>query len=133
MQWGEVTIEQLVQHARLAAVNAYAPYSHHPVGAALVAGSGQIYTGCNVENAAYGLTTCAERTAIVKAVSAGERQIQALAVIGPRPEILTPCGLCRQLIAEFSTDAVIIMANSTGDYQVTNISELLPSAFRLEK
>ena len=130
---------------------AYAPYSHYLVGAALIVPSGNIYTGCNIENASYGLTICAERTAIFKAVSEGQRHIDAIAITGCHLDHLTddnnlvsdaddtddyayPCGACRQVLAEFlpnSGDINVIVAKSTNDYKEFKLSELLPGTFKL--
>jgi len=109
-------------------VHAYAPYSHFAVGAAVLAASGKIYSGSNVENASYGLTNCAERTAIFKAVSEGERGFTTLAVIADSPHPASPCGACRQVMAEFGISQVI-MCNTKGDKQMVSLAKLLPSAF----
>jgi cytidine deaminase len=120
----------LKQQARLASLQAYAPYSRFPVGVAILAASGQIYTGCNVENASYGGTTCAERNAIAAAVVAGERQFLALLVYTPQPRLTPPCGICRQVIAEFFTpDAPIASCNHVDALQQWSLGELLPAAF----
>lgn len=120
----------LQQQARAAAEQAYAPYSHFPVGVAVLAASGQIYTGCNVENASYGGTTCAERNAIAAAVVAGERQFSALLVYTPQEKLTPPCGICRQVIAEFFTpQSPIASANHLDQLQQWSLGELLPSAF----
>ncbi len=119
----------LIDSATRARNKAYAPYSKFLVGSAVLAESGVIYTGCNVENASYGLTNCAERTAIFKAVSAGEKRIKAVAVVTDVPEFSAPCGACRQVIYEFGTDVDVVMANLSGKYKVEKISSLLPHAF----
>ena len=107
MQQTEISREQqvdLLRHALEARQNAYAPYSHYTVGAAVLTDSGRIYTGCNVENASYGLTCCAERNAIFKAVGSGERKLLAVAVTGPEGgEMAMPCGACRQVLSEFAS------------------------------
>ena len=125
--------ETLLQAASQAAEQAYAPYSHFPVGAALLTTDGEIITGVNVENASYGLTVCAERTAIVKAITLGKRQFLGIAVwASKRPHgSVTPCGGCRQFLAEFfSPDGVIISSNATdGSVQCFTMKELLPEAF----
>jgi cytidine deaminase len=121
---------KLINAARQARENAYAPYSNFPVGAALLARSGRIYTGCNVENAAYPLTTCAERTAVAKAISEGEREFQAIAVVTATGA--TPCGACRQILREFSGpngDLRVIVADTEGHTQTFTIAELLPYGF----
>ncbi len=123
---------RLVKAARKAQRNAYAPYSHFPVGAALLTKDGKIYTGCNVENAAYPSGICAERTAFAKAVSEGEREFVAIAVIGPTEQPIAPCGMCRQTMAEFSdADSPLIILSFSADGQVVveMLNELLPRAF----
>ncbi|HHT36483.1 MAG: cytidine deaminase [Candidatus Wallacebacter cryptica] len=125
---------ELVDQAIQALTNAYAPYSKFKVGAALLAASGRVYLGCNIENAAYSPTNCAERTAIFKAVSEGERKFKALAVAADTDEVITPCGVCRQVLAEFFDDEVVILlANLNGQVVQTKLSELLPGAFTGEK
>jgi cytidine deaminase len=119
--------ERLIQASLEARTRAYAPYSQYKVGAALLGRSGQIYTGANVENAVYPLTTCAERTAIASAVSAGERDFVALAVATENGG--TPCGSCRQTLREFAADAVILIADAAGHYRETTLKELLPQSF----
>jgi len=119
--------ETLIQHATEARENAYAPYSEYPVGAAVLTASGRIFNGCNVENASSGLTVCAERTAIQKAVSEGEREITALAVV--TQDGAPPCGACRQVLLEFGKDATIILADDSGGFQETSLRELLPRPF----
>ena len=121
--------ENLVQRATEAREHAYAPYSSFKVGAALLASSGGVFTGCNVENATYGLTVCAERVALWKAVSEGERKFVAIAVVadGERPP--SPCGACRQLLWEFSGDIEVITANLRGARQSYHLSELFPHPF----
>lgn len=120
----------LQQAAEKAAAQAYAPYSQFPVGVAVLASSGNIYTGCNVENASYGGTVCAERNAIAAAVVAGERQFAALLVYTPQPELTPPCGICRQVIAEFFTpDAPIASCNHLQQLQSWTLNQLLPAAF----
>ena len=107
--------------------NAYAPYSNYKVGAALLAESGQVYTGCNVENAVYPLTICAERVAVVKAVSEGERSFIAIAVASENGG--SPCGSCRQVLREFGKKTVVLIADATGDYRETRVADLLPDSF----
>lgn len=120
--------DNLVQAASEARTHAYVPYSHFPVGAAVMGGSGKLYTGCNIENASYGLTVCAERTAVFNAISAGERQISTVAVVADTPAPTAPCGACRQVMAEFGVQT-IIMANTTGLIRTVAMNELLPYAF----
>jgi len=119
--------EELVARAAQTREKAYAPYSGYDVGAALLAKSGRIYTGCNVENAVYPLTTCAERVAVVKAVSEGEREFVALAVSSKNGG--APCGACRQTLREFGEDIVVLIADATGAYRETTVAELLPDSF----
>lgn len=121
--------EKLVVAARTARENAHAPYSNFRVGAALRAKSGQIYTGCNVENATYGLTLCAERVAIFKAISEGERGFDAIAVCTDTEGLTPPCGACRQIIWEFCGDVPVIMSNLKGQVESKQMSELFPRPF----
>jgi cytidine deaminase len=119
----------LIDSATSARNHAYAPYSKFKCGAAVLTASGKIYSGCNVENASYGMTNCAERTAIFKAVSEGETKIKAVAVVADVPDFDAPCGACRQVIFEFGPDADIIMANLTRKHKIEKIRSLLPYAF----
>ena len=106
------------------------PYSHFPVGAALLSADGRVYTGVNVENASYGLTTCAERTAVVKAVSEGVHDFTAIAVTGPENNLpCPPCGSCRQILFEASPGMTVITPGEDGEPMVTPLTELLPAAF----
>src|ERR1035438_7377891 len=104
----DAALRRLEKSARLAAARAYAPYSSFPVGAAVIGGSGKVFSGCNVENASYGLCNCAERTAIFSAVAAGERSVKAVAIYTPTSLPTAPCGACRQVIHEFGPDALVI-------------------------
>jgi cytidine deaminase len=125
--------ERLLQRAREAQQNAYAPYSKFRVGAAILLDNGEIFTGCNVENASYGLTNCAERSAIFAAVSqlgAAAVRVKAVAVVNDHNAPCSPCGACRQVIAEFGSDAVIWYQGVNGVQQST-IRELLPECFSL--
>ncbi len=117
----------LTQTAIIAAKEAYAPYSNYHVGAALLTSEGIIYTGCNVENASYGATICAERTAVFKAVSEGQRQFIAIAVATKNSG--SPCGLCRQVLREFSADLTIIVTDFQGHSRIFTLTELLPESF----
>jgi cytidine deaminase len=122
-------VERLLAEAKRARENAYAPYSRFKVGAALLGKSGRVYRGCNVENASYGATICAERAAIVQAVSQGEREFDAIAVVADMPEPVPPCGLCRQVLAEFSPQMQVIMGNLAGQVRITSVEQLYPGAF----
>lgn len=127
-----MTVEpkQLIDEAIAASKQAHVPYSHFHVGAALLTTDGKIYRGCNIENASYGLTNCAERTAIFKAVSEGDKQFSAIAVVGDTDGPISPCGACRQVLAEFCDDHTqIILVNLKGDFVITNINEILPGYF----
>ncbi len=127
----EAVRQQLLDQARQARARAYAPYSHFTVGAAVLTATGEIFSGCNLENASYGATICAERVAIFAAVAAGCRNLTALAVLTDTPEPVAPCGLCRQVLAEFNPDCPVIMATTAGVWRLANLQELLPLAFRL--
>ena len=126
-----MTDAELIAHAKKARERAYAPYSGFSVGAAALAADGRVFSGCNIENASYGLTNCAERTAIFKAVSEGVREIAALAVVADGTLPCSPCGACRQVIAEFSIGR-IILANLSGAKKIVTPEELLPFAFSLD-
>ena len=121
--------ETLIFAARQARENAHAPYSNFRVGAALRATSGRIFGGCNVENATYGLTVCAERIAIFKAISEGERGFDAISVVTDTDILTPPCGACRQLIWEFCGDVPVILANLKGKVEVLQMCELFPKPF----
>lgn len=123
--------KELMKMARKARQNAYAPYSHFAVGAALLAESGRVYTGCNIENASYGLTCCAERNAIFAAVCAGERRLKILAVAADSPEPVAPCGACRQVIAEFGIP-LVVMGNLKEATKTMTAEALLPYGFGQE-
>ena len=123
------TLKQLESAARAAAAMAYAPYSKFRVGAAVLGESGRIHSGCNVENASYGLASCAERNAIFSAVGAGEGEISAVVIYTPTPTATAPCGACRQVIREFGADAVIISI-CDGDGRIeSTLRDLLPGSF----
>lgn len=128
--------QKLINKALEVRKNAYAPYSNFLVGSAVLCEDGSIFTGCNIENASYGLTVCAERNAIFNAVAAGNKKIKSIAVVAARadgnapPEVGPPCGACRQVIFEFGPDIEVIMAHVTSDrVEVSSISDLLPRAF----
>ena len=124
---------ELMRLAVKARENAYAPYSGFMVGAALLSKSGRVYPGCNVENAAYGPTNCAERTAVFRAVSEGEREFEAIAIVGGREkepkELCAPCGVCRQVLAEFCDGDLRILLGTPDAIEVHTLSELLPLSF----
>jgi cytidine deaminase len=122
-------IDALIAAAQTAREHAHAPYSNFRVGAAVRAKSGRIFTGCNVENATYGLTLCAERVAIFKAISEGERGFEAIAVVADTDALTPPCGSCRQILWEFCGDAEVILANLQGKVEHYRISALLPKPF----
>jgi len=122
---------RLIETAREAQKQAYCPYSGFRVGAALQGISGKIYTGCNVENASYGLTICAERVAVAKAVSEGEKNFAVLAVVGDGPGLTFPCGACLQVLAEFAPDLLILLSDELGRIATFSLKELLPYSFAL--
>jgi len=129
--WTDEQRRKLIQAAQEARRWAYAPYSKYPVGAALLSASGKIYDGVNVENAAYPTGICAERVAVFKAVSEGEREFIAIAVVTDNGG--SPCGSCRQVISEFGLETIVVLADAQGQVVLeTSISELLPGAFRPE-
>ena len=121
----------LIEAAQSARAHAYAPYSTYHVGASVLAGSGRIYSGCNVENTSYGLTVCAERVAILKAISEGEREIAALVVATENGA--TPCGACRQVLFEFGPTARVLLSGADGTLKEMALDDLLPDAFTLKK
>lgn len=131
------TDEELLEEARLARKMAYTPYSHFQVGAALLGKNGRVYRGCNIENAAYTPTNCAERTAVFKAVSEGVREFEAIAVVGgPEGGSLcdtTPCGVCRQVLSEFAPPELrVILQDDAGGIRRLTLGDLLPLSFRAE-
>lgn len=121
--------KELVNRAKSAMSLAYVPYSKFQVGAAILMNDGSIYTGCNIENASYGATNCAERTAIFKAVSEGHKEIQAIAIVSSSKEFTYPCGICRQVIAEFMSEGDFIFENSQGELKVIPFKEIFPYSF----
>ena len=135
MQEGKIPVTELINCALEAREKSYAPYSGYAVGAALLTGSGKVYQGVNIENASYGATNCAERTAFFKAVSEGERSFKEIAIvgglIGEEPvDYAYPCGVCRQVMQEFAdNDFIVIVAKSITDYQIYKLEELLPFGF----
>jgi cytidine deaminase len=127
MTLSNAEVERLVALAAEVRKAAYVPYSHFPVGAALRAEDGTVYTGCNVENASFGLTVCAERNAVAHAVAEGARRFDAIAVVTENG--VTPCGMCRQVLAEFGPTMTVIVADAAGNRRSYNMTELLPAAF----
>lgn len=126
-------IQALIMKAIEAKEHAYVPYSNFRVGAALLTKSGKVYTGCNIENVSFGATNCAERTAVFKAVSEGEREFEKIVINGDHGDYLPPCGVCRQVLLEFADASLqIILANNVEDYRITTLGELLPGAFGIE-
>jgi cytidine deaminase len=125
----EDSLQQLIETAKTARLRSIAPFSNFLVGAAVKTEAGKVYTGCNVESASYGLTVCAERVAIWKALSEGERQFSELAIVADTSSLTPPCGTCRQIIWEFCKNATIVLANLRGETQTVSIKELLPRAF----
>lgn len=121
--------EPLIEAAKQARLQSVAPFSNFLVGAAVRAASGKVYTGCNIESASYGLTVCAERIAIWKALSEGERQFTELAIVADTEALTPPCGTCRQIIWEFARNATIVFANLNGQSDKFLIGDLLPRAF----
>lgn len=125
----EAQITALIAAATAVRNNAWAPWSHFQVGAAVLAGSGRIYAGCNVENVSFSLTCCAERVAVFRAVAEGERRILACAVVTATDPPASPCGACRQVLHGFGPDAVVVLSNPEGRRVTTSMGELLPSSF----
>ena len=123
------SLEQLLETAKTARLQSIAPFSNFLVGAAIKTADGKVYTGCNVESASYGLTVCAERVAIWKALSEGERDFSELAIVADTGSLTPPCGTCRQIIWEFAKNATIMLGNLRGETQIVSIRELLPRAF----
>lgn len=121
--------KDLVEQAYTAMTYAYVPYSKFQVGAALLGKSGKVYTGCNVESASYGATNCAERTAVFKAISEGEQEFDAIAIVSSSMDFTYPCGICRQVLAEFGTDMQVILAKGHDEFKIYTVDELLPQSF----
>ena len=125
-----MTDQALIDLAFSMLERSYAPYSHFPVGAALLCGDGTVFTGCNVENAAYGSTICAQRTALVKAVSEGRRDgFTRIAIAGRGGDYCWPCGACRQMLYEFAPDLTVLCARGDGQYASASLRELMPHGF----
>jgi len=128
-----VSNEVLIEEAKKAQLKAYVPYSKFKVGAALLAEDGTIYHGCNIENAAYSMTNCGERTALFSAIAQGTTKFAKLAVVADTDRPVPPCGACRQVISELcSADMEVILTNLQGDVEVLTVAELLPGAFNME-
>ncbi len=127
-----MTDRQLINLAQKASENAYVPYSHFPIGAALECDDGTVYLGCSIENAALGCTVCAERTAIFKAVSEGHRNFTRIAIFAEGSTYCYPCGTCRQVIMEFSPQIEVLCAKAGGRYVSYRLGDLLPAAFSSE-
>ncbi|TGD23090.1 cytidine deaminase [Companilactobacillus suantsaicola] len=126
----EINEQQLFDVANHAMKNAYAPYSHYQVGAAILCDDQKVYSGVNVENASFGLTNCAERTAIFKAVSEGAKSVKAIVITNSTKELSKPCGACRQVMSEFmGPEDIVFLANNQNDYQKYTFKEILPLAF----
>ena len=123
------TKEELCRQAHKMLQMAYVPYSHFPVGAAIECTDGAVFTGCNIENAAYTPTNCAERTAVFKAVSEGHRAFRRIAIAGSTEAFCAPCGVCRQVLQEFAPDIEVILVNSRGETMELKLPELLPHSF----
>ena len=128
-----IDFQELMNNAKEAAKNSYSPFSRFAVGAAVITSSGKIYRGCNVENSSFGLTNCAERTAIFKAVSEGEREIYAVAIYSPNTDSCYPCGACRQVLYEFQSDdyEIDVVTENLGALEVQKLSYFLPCGFRI--
>ncbi len=124
-----MTKTELCQKAQDMLKMAYVPYSHFPVGAALECADGTVFTGCNIENAAYGPSNCAERTAVFKAVSEGHRSFVRIAIAADTDDFCAPCGVCRQVLREFAEDMEVILVNRRGETQELTLRELLPYSF----
>ncbi len=127
MKRADIDREALIRRAAAARERSYAPYSGYKVGAALLGASGRIYVGCNVENAVYPLSVCAERVAVFKAVFEGEREFAAIAVVTANGG--APCGACRQVLREFGEDTLVLIADDDGNWRESTVAELLPDSF----
>ena len=125
----KIDYKNLIKKALEARENSYSPYSNFRVGACALCENGKTYLGTNIENASFGLTNCAERTAIFSAVASGERNFKAIAIVASDENYCYPCGACRQVIAQFMKDAEIICAKTVDDYKIYKINDLLPNSF----
>lgn len=129
MKFKKNLIKKMIELAKEASEKAYSPYSNYKVGASLLTKNGKIYTGCNIENASFGATICAERVAIFKAISEGENNFEMIAIyVGDEKNLPSPCGICRQVMMEFSPDLKLILSNGN-DYKIYNLEDLLPYPF----
>lgn len=126
-------LNEVIKQAKLARRNAYSPYSGVKIGAAVLTGSGDLFSGCNIENASYGLSCCAERTAMFKAVSSGHTDIVAIAIVGKSEEFTAPCGMCRQVMVEFNPRMKVLRRGLDGFSSDTTARELLPDRFALKE
>ena len=126
-----MTKEALLQAAKEGMKKSYSPYSNFSVGAALLTKDGKVFTGCNIENASYGATCCAERTAIFKAVSEGIREFEKIAIVSNSNQLTPPCGICRQVLWEFMPDGIVILQNDSEEIKTYTVRELLPVGFTL--
>ena len=127
-----IDFQELMNKAKEASLNSYSPFSRFAVGAAVITPNGKIYQGCNVENSSFGLTICAERCAIFKAISEGEREILAVAIYSPNSDSCYPCGACRQVMFEFQGDEEIsVVTENFGELEIKKLSYFLPCGFRI--
>lgn len=126
-----MTDKELINHAKKAMENAYAPYSHFKVGAALLDKNGTVFLGCNIENASYGATCCAERIAVFKAISEGVTTFEKIAIVSDSKKLTPPCGICRQVLLEFMPEGAVILENEKGKIKTYTVKELLPVGFTL--
>lgn len=125
--------EELIKRSIEAQKYSFSPYSHVCVGAAILTKENKIFTGCNIENASFGATICAERNAIFKAISEGEKEFKAIAITSNLDDFIYPCGICRQVLSEFSPDITIILKSKNNEIKVKTIKELLPNSFTLNE
>ncbi|MBN1233091.1 MAG: cytidine deaminase [Candidatus Coatesbacteria bacterium] len=123
---------RLISEAKKVSQNAYSPYSSFQVGAAILTIDGEVFAGCNVENSSYGLTSCAERNAVFRAISEGKREFTAIAIYTPTEKLTFPCGACRQVLIEFAENMIMILASDKNE-AIFNLKELLPNGFSMDK
>ena len=123
--------KKLIEIAKSAMEFSYSPYSKFKVGAALLSKNGKIFTGCNIENSSFGATNCAERTAVFKAVSEGEKEFEKIAIVSDSKDFTYPCGICRQVLSEFSLDINVVLCNNKNEIKVFKLNQLLPNSFKL--